>query len=261
MTIPKRLCHYTTPDGLVGILSGRTLFASNAGYLNDSQELSFGAALFRKALIARASELLKQSNDSPGIINDTADALNWTATYIRDELPRAIYSGWAPYVTCFCARNDLLSQWRGYGLHGGYAIVFDGSVLHQLCRHSYKEDGEDTSNGTVKPDSLTDVRYGKTSARPTIAMAVNQFELAVRNKLGGGSQGHPASKFGVEALEEVAADVLPCYRASSTLHSGRRRSGAWLQEHLVCSSTGKDRTGWCHLLPSAFHTKRSFKYW
>lgn len=43
------------------------------------------------------------------------------------------------YVASFCAakdewisQNGLLSQWRGYGINGGYAIVFDSAILNSM---------------------------------------------------------------------------------------------------------------------------------
>lgn len=44
------------------------------------------------------------------------------------------------YVTSFCfarpgieSANGLLSQWRGYGIDGGYALIFDTKRLNELC--------------------------------------------------------------------------------------------------------------------------------
>ena len=33
------------------------------------------------------------------------------------------------FVTCFCNHHDLLSQWRGYGRSGGFALGFDSAAL------------------------------------------------------------------------------------------------------------------------------------
>ena len=52
-----------------------------------------------------------------------------------------------PYLASFCSHesdhryerdNGLLSQWRGYGAKGGYAIVFDTEKLHELLREEGK---------------------------------------------------------------------------------------------------------------------------
>lgn len=37
------------------------------------------------------------------------------------------------YVSCFCEQGDLLSQWRGYGASGGFAIGFSRRALAKLC--------------------------------------------------------------------------------------------------------------------------------
>lgn len=33
------------------------------------------------------------------------------------------------YAVCFCDNGDPLSQWRGYGVDGGYALGFDRERL------------------------------------------------------------------------------------------------------------------------------------
>lgn len=57
-----------------------------------------------------------------------------------------------PYITSFCTTKNkskqvvehgLLSQWRGYGRDGGYAIVFDTACFSQLL----DEVGEKWGNG------------------------------------------------------------------------------------------------------------------
>ena len=40
----------------------------------------------------------------------------------------------APYVTCLSAMGDQLSQWRGYGDGGGYAIHFEPKLLSRTVR-------------------------------------------------------------------------------------------------------------------------------
>jgi hypothetical protein len=47
---PAHLAHYTTADGLRGIIQNGNLWASGAYYLNDSSEIDYGCELFTKLL-------------------------------------------------------------------------------------------------------------------------------------------------------------------------------------------------------------------
>lgn len=107
------------PDELTSCLYG-TMWATDIRYLNDSQELRFGAGDLAAAIDAEAEGSGRQPKAAEmlrGIADDVRQGkfdLTWegsTRTASR-------------YVTCFCTRGDLLSQWRGYGSGGGYAIGF-----------------------------------------------------------------------------------------------------------------------------------------
>ncbi len=102
------LYHYTTADGLLGVLTKRHLWATDASYLNDRTEGKHAHALMQLAYDA------KRKHASPIV-----QAL--TTRSIGPSLDGFI----THYVTCFCEHGDLLSQWRGYGARGGgYAVRF-----------------------------------------------------------------------------------------------------------------------------------------
>lgn len=74
----------------------------------------------------------------------------------------SIFSYMNPYLACFCtpadeesARHGLLSQWRGYGADGGYAIQFDREKLSELIVEQNKK--------TQSNFHLSDVSYGENS--------------------------------------------------------------------------------------------------
>src|SRR5579859_4516351 len=67
--VPPVLYHYTNSTGLKGILGTSSLWATDADFLNDAQELQFGRPQLCDALIAQAEDL------HPGdLIGDSADA-------------------------------------------------------------------------------------------------------------------------------------------------------------------------------------------
>lgn len=116
---PRRLYHYTTLTGLVGIASSHSLWASDVRYLNDASELSY------------AVELIS------GVVTETLSEADTDA--LHSVLPR--YSGFAnafeygrrPFVACFCEEGDLLSQWRGYRSgQTGYSLGMDLSTLARI---------------------------------------------------------------------------------------------------------------------------------
>jgi hypothetical protein len=105
---PERLYHYTTALGLHGILKSKTLWASDAHFLNDRLELVYGHELIRGFLTRQSGPL--------------------AAALLRGE-PKDV-QGAAIYVTSFCEQGDLLSQWRGYAHpEDGYSIAFQRPSL------------------------------------------------------------------------------------------------------------------------------------
>lgn len=114
---PESLYHYTTAQGLLGILESGRLWASNSRFMNDPSEIVYATQLFRRVALAEI------------------DAFNARFKVKGVELLRMLITSWLQeyeenarvYVSCFCKSGDLLSQWRGYGAYGGgYAIGFDG---------------------------------------------------------------------------------------------------------------------------------------
>ena len=125
---PPNLFHYTDTVGLLGILYSQQLWATHAFYLNDATEINYTYELIEEIyrnLIEQAKPDEKAKTDS-----------NHPLWKYRDFLHRLSYKTARAkpnpdvYVTCFCEKDDLLSQWRGYGNRGsGYAIGFDTKRL------------------------------------------------------------------------------------------------------------------------------------
>jgi hypothetical protein len=113
---PPTLFHYTTVDGLHGIVTSHRLFASHISYLNDASEVAHAfdvaAAVNKDAEKSGAGEFHK------GVTGERfASFAKFFFAYpeiLRDEA----------YVTSFCESGDILGQWRGYGM-GGFALAFD----------------------------------------------------------------------------------------------------------------------------------------
>jgi Protein of unknown function (DUF2971) len=151
-TVPEahaELLHYTSVTGLLGILESDSLRATNAAFLNDYTELSlFFERRLAKILEAGISaelaadprlQVLPQFASTP---QQAETAISQYANGMADTIRITTERFNEPYLTCFSApANDrvlddgLLSQWRGYGKDGGYALVFDSRKLEELLKN------------------------------------------------------------------------------------------------------------------------------
>jgi hypothetical protein len=135
--LPAELWHYTTAGGLHGILQDQQLYGTHAGYLNDSQEFLFGMGVVVQELRNLADnpppEILEawRPQLAPEKIKLTIQTVNVVVAAIFAVSGVALRQSAGPYVSCLSAERDQLSQWRGYGVGGGYAIRFDPTALQE----------------------------------------------------------------------------------------------------------------------------------
>lgn len=117
---PAKLSHYTTLSGLEGIVKTKSLWASNASFLNDKAELTHALDASKKAIKLLSS---KKALRAWGPAIETA----------FDELKRGLQA--QSYVACFCRDDDNLSQWRGYGgAVQGVSLTFEQVALTRRLR-------------------------------------------------------------------------------------------------------------------------------
>ena len=111
--VPRTLYHYTSADGLLGILKSHSIWMTNLRYMNDFSELQYAhemiaTVLKQKAAAQSAGEILKEFFRR---IDNTFDP------YAGDH---------DVFATSFCENGNLLSQWRAYGdKGGGYGVGLD----------------------------------------------------------------------------------------------------------------------------------------
>jgi hypothetical protein len=140
----KELMHYTNESGLLGIVASKTLWASQTSFLNDSEEVvGFLDGVLPEIL---RPEFARHVAESEGLSSRVRTAcqlgmnlFDYWFRKIVDEFKEAECRAQDHYVTSFCttdapwiSNNGLLSQWRGYGPDGGYAIIFDTEELESL---------------------------------------------------------------------------------------------------------------------------------
>lgn len=140
----EEVVHYTSASGLHGIVTSNTLWASHTSFINDNEEV---VGFFSRVLpmilrpvfegyVAESKDLKKRVQDAYQLGVDLFD--HWLKK-IADAFKEAEVRASDHYVASFCTTKDawisqhgLLSQWRGYGLDGSYAIVFDRERLGAL---------------------------------------------------------------------------------------------------------------------------------
>lgn len=179
------LIHYTTAGGLSGIVSSGSFWATPAAFLNDAEELTH---FFDSRLIVLAQEAISSIADQ---IPSTAEiaAHGGIEELIRSEAIRItnlLKSATLGFNESFVfsmsgprsekvAQSGLLSQWRGYGRDGGYAIVLDSCGFDHLI----KQEGQIYHYQFAQ---WGDVYYygAETEAQPS-SEEVNEYEKTVRS--------------------------------------------------------------------------------
>lgn len=142
----SELLHYTTMDGLRGIITSGCMWASNAACLNDSSEVTHFFDVRLSEIIERevrsyTYELARDPEKLAMMMRDggVQGLIAKETAVLTTVLRRATLEMNTPFVLSLSGprdekvrRNGLLSQWRGYGQDGGYAIAFDTKQLEAL---------------------------------------------------------------------------------------------------------------------------------
>lgn len=123
-TTPARLYHYTSQEGLLGILQDGKLHCSSAHYLSDAEEVIYAAELAAKRLKAFWPEFERRNPE----IDDDEEMLRGIVREVQALLDSPLY------VFSLSVDGNLLSQWRAYCPdEGGYALGFSSRHLQRLA--------------------------------------------------------------------------------------------------------------------------------
>jgi hypothetical protein len=141
---PNLLYHYTTLDGLLGILEKSEIWATGIRFLNDTSEYEAGL----KAVFALMNSEL---SGSPGesVVGKYAPLIRQSAEYI--------------FTASFSKEptGDDLSQWRTYGgEHSGVSLGFSPQYIRRIARHFLKDKKDSGWIGTNE-DPLIKCKYYK----------------------------------------------------------------------------------------------------
>ena len=116
MTVPKKLYHYTSKDGFLGIIENKTLWASEILFMNDGKEACIPLEILK--------ELLEENK------NEWKDFL---------ELYESV-RGVETYVISFSEKKDDLNMWRAYGDNAsGICIEFNSCTLFETLIENHEK--------------------------------------------------------------------------------------------------------------------------
>jgi hypothetical protein len=153
MAKSRSLFHYTTAEGLLGIIKDRCLHATHAHFSNDASECKLIIEQLTPVLEAEHAEILPKLC-SMGIFKPELMQKYGTLFYQMqakktiETILMSINNLNPYYITSFCIHDEakdaeqyhhgLLSQWRGYA-RGGFAVEFDENELVSLNDEEVKK--------------------------------------------------------------------------------------------------------------------------
>jgi hypothetical protein len=135
------LFHYTTARGLIGILSAGRIWSTAYHCANDESELAAGRGALTPLFRKFTHKLIE--SDDPRVMTFGArgvDVMSYADGFESQMISTAL-SLTNTFITCFCKASTkedfthgLLSQWRGYGVDGGYALQFNRQKLENAVK-------------------------------------------------------------------------------------------------------------------------------
>ncbi len=149
--------HYTNEEGLRGIITSKTLWATDFRWLNDNEELKsakrlifswlqpqvsiWGGILHEKAKNDKDYQVMLQKHDGDRkkIIDNATQHLAWSLNNVLEN--------YKIFITSFCNhgkagsfayKHGYLSMWRAYGGKKAYAIEMDYKKIHEMFKTETK---------------------------------------------------------------------------------------------------------------------------
>ena len=142
------LFHYTSAQGLIGILQNREIWSTANHCSNDASELAVCKGFLTPKFL-RATQKMVEENDSlvQTFRSRGVDIREYARAFEQRIIGHA-FSLLCPYITCFGTptgpedfKHGLLSQWRAYGVDGGYALQFSRKKLLAAVENTNKDHG------------------------------------------------------------------------------------------------------------------------
>lgn len=150
------LFHYTSADGLIGILKNEEIWSTAYYCSNDKSELSAGNGILTPAFLRATQKMIEDNDQMVRIISNRGIDINEHARKFESRIISHALNALCAYITCFCMptkkedfSHGILSQWRAYGVDGGYAIQFSRKKLQSAINFVNNEQGLSYEIGNV----------------------------------------------------------------------------------------------------------------
>ena len=167
--------HYTGSAGLLGMLKSKAVWATDARFLNDFNELVLARPMVEASVRRRIQELRSHGPSAlPDGSLESFDQLEGRCDSLGRlvlAFERANDSTGQVFVTSFSTARDTLIQWQSYGF-GGYAVGFDSDELttHRPALQSPEEKWPKRLDlsGTSVTSELVPVIYDPITAQAAV---------------------------------------------------------------------------------------------
>jgi len=118
---PSKIYHYTSAEGLFGIITNDCLQATDVNFMNDYGETKYGFDLVNDRLNSLVARYAHNPNCQRLLTNLQGKVCPFSTPSPKDK-PKPSKQG---HAFCFSERKDSLPQWKFYARGGnGYAIGF-----------------------------------------------------------------------------------------------------------------------------------------
>jgi hypothetical protein len=206
----KILYHYTTFEGLKGILENRSIWLTHVRQLNDPLEIQYG----KNIIIDLINEKIKDEKQAE--LRKFFDTMLVNINAFGEQLHHA-------FTFCFCEDIDLLSQWREYSERGGgYNIGFEFSQETQIALLANEFEG-------AKPPLLRKIIYDKELQVDIVNKYLDMIKECVSNLINKGEvpngladMSHYSSVMAMQAVN-VLIDILLTFKHSAFKHESEWR--------------------------------------
>ncbi|PJZ59587.1 DUF2971 domain-containing protein [Leptospira adleri] len=124
----KKLYHYTTNEGLLGIAKNKNLHLTEYQFLNDKDEIAYGSSVARQETMNSLIELYDLAIAEKDYNRKDIPFLKKILERLKQNEDNAKLG--KIFITCFSESGDSLSQWKGYSNFGeGFSIGFNMEKL------------------------------------------------------------------------------------------------------------------------------------
>jgi hypothetical protein len=131
--INEKVYHYTSLEGIMGILESESMWMTKSDFLNDVTEIVFFKTLKEEAISKLDAHITKTYGE--GMFSDVVyktfiESFN-SAYEMRFEKPVEVFE---VYVLSLSENDDSLTLWGNYSKGNGYNISFDTNTLLKEVR-------------------------------------------------------------------------------------------------------------------------------